>query len=147
MVKAEKDLPGSCPQQLSLLSGSAAYPEGALADLSLAVRTALVQAIKPCPLSRYEIAGRLSALLGRDISKTMLDKWTAESAEEHRIPAEVVVALCVVTDCTKPLEVLTSALGVRLVQPEEAEALELGRKLKQKAALDAEIKALARRRR
>lgn len=147
MVKAEKDLPGGCPQQLSLLSGGAAYPEGALADLSLAVRTALVQAIKPCPLSRYEIAGRLSALLGRDISKTMLDKWTAESAEEHRIPAEVLPAFCLVTESSAPLEILAAAIGHRLVGPDEAEALELARLRIEKTALESRIKAIERRRR
>jgi hypothetical protein len=39
------------------------------------------------PLSRYQVAAKMSELLDVDITKTMLDSWTAESKEQHRFPA------------------------------------------------------------
>ena len=45
--------------------------------------------IRACGLGLYEIAGRMSHLLGWKIIRAMLDSWTAESKEQHRPSAEV----------------------------------------------------------
>ena len=89
--------------------------DGALADLPHALRAAAVAVMKPSPLSRWQIAGQVSELLHRDVSKEMLDKYTSESAEGHRLPAELVPALCRVTQRPDLLQVLAEAAGYAVV--------------------------------
>jgi len=69
-------------------------------------------AIRACSLGRFEIAGRMSHLVGQEITKAMLDSWTAESKEQHRPPAEFLPAFCVVTGSREPLQILTDAAGL-----------------------------------
>lgn len=127
------------PDQLSLLGESR---EGQMADLSLALRAALVSAIKQCPLSRYQIAAQISELITRDVTKEMLDKYCAESAEAHRIPAEIIPAFCLITGSRAPLDLLVQAIGCTLLGPEEAQALEIVRLRLEKAKLEEQIKKL-----
>ncbi len=61
------------------------------------IRAALNIALKKTSLSRYEVAGRMSHLLNCQITKEMIDSWTAESKPERRIPGEFVPAFCVAT--------------------------------------------------
>jgi hypothetical protein len=42
-------------------------------DIDRAFREAVSQDLKECPLSRYQVAARMSELVGQDITKTMLD--------------------------------------------------------------------------
>ncbi len=132
------------PDQLSLLS-SPPITEGGLADTAPALRAALVRAIKGCPLSRYQIAAQISELMARDLSKEMLDKYCAESAEGHRIPAEAIPALCIVTKSFAPLQGLAEAAGCALAGPEESRELEIVRLRLEKAKLERRIKEMERR--
>jgi len=70
---------------------------------------ALQQAL---PTSRWEIAGRISNLLGVEVTKYQIDAWIAESKNGHRIPAAYIPAFCVATSCNEPLRVLAEAAGV-----------------------------------
>ncbi len=79
--------------------------EGEL-NISNTLRLALVEAIDLCPLSRHQIAGEMSHLLGCEVSKTTIDTWTAESKERHRIPAEYLPAFCRVTGDREPIRLL-----------------------------------------
>jgi hypothetical protein len=83
-------------------------------DVGAKLRAAVAEALKRCPLSRYEVAGKLSLLVGRSISKDMLDAWTAgcDSHQCHRIPGEYLPALCVVTGSREPLQILAEAAGM-----------------------------------
>lgn len=84
-----------------------------------ALRRALNRAIKAFSGSRYEIAGAMSHLLGVEISKSMLDSWTAESKCGNRIPAEYIPAFCEATGSRIPLMVLNEAAGnISLPGPE-----------------------------
>ena len=76
------------------------------------LRISLVCAIKNCKLSRHQIAGEMSHLLGVEITKTTIDAWTAESKPQHRFPAEYLPAFCRATGCTEPLEVIGEAAGI-----------------------------------
>ncbi len=76
------------------------------------LRLALSAAIKQCSLSRWEIAGKMSHLLGHEISKYSLDAWTAESKEGHRLPAEYLPAFCSVTGDNGPLQLLAETAGL-----------------------------------
>lgn len=75
------------------------------------LRMALNNALKPCELSRHQVAGEMSHLLGVEVTKTTLDSWTAESKPANRIPAEYIPAFCKVTDNYDALVVLNQAAG------------------------------------
>ena len=81
---------------------------------------AITQAIKESPLSRWEIAGKMSELLGLEVSKHMLDAWTSEAKEYHRFPAEYLPAFCMATGSLSPLRVLSEAAGVFLLESPDA---------------------------
>lgn len=55
------------------------------------LKAALNLALKKCPRSRYEVAGQMSHLLNTQITKEMIDSWTADSKERH-VPAEYLPA-------------------------------------------------------
>jgi hypothetical protein len=65
---------------------------GAL-EVGLPVRHLLSEMLKASPLSRFEVAARMSELLGHEVSKHQLDAWTAESREGWRFPLEYLPAL------------------------------------------------------
>mgnify|MGYP000437705007 CR=1 FL=1 len=73
------------------------------------------KALKECPLSRYQVAARMSELLGVEISKAMLDAWSAESKEYHRFPAEFLPAFCEATGNREVLRFLVERAGAYLV--------------------------------
>jgi len=105
------------PCQPTLPFDAAPIQEGLHQEIPGLIRAELVQAIKACTLSRYQIAARLSELHGRDISKDMLDKYTAESGENYRFPAELVAGFCLVTG--------TAGLLHAIVQPARHVAIPL----------------------
>ena len=81
-----------------------------MSELQQAMRTAL----KACPLSRYEVAGRMSHLLNEEISKSMIDAWTCESKADdpgRHVPAEFLPAFCSAVGSHEPLDVLDEKAG------------------------------------
>jgi hypothetical protein len=70
------------------------------------LRLALVDAIAGSSLSRHQIAGEMSHLLGCEVTKTTIDSWTAESKERNRIPAEYLPAFCRVTGDRESIRLL-----------------------------------------
>lgn len=80
-------------------------PEGEL-DIANKLRLALKAAIKQCQLSRPQIAGEMSHLLGHGVTRATIDSWTAESKEGNRIPAEYLPAFCRVTCDREPIRIL-----------------------------------------
>lgn len=85
--------------------------EGRLAGIMHSIRAAMVASIKHSPLSRHMLAGQMSELLDREVSKAMLDKYTSESAEEHRPPADTLAAFCLATNSIEALDVLAESVG------------------------------------
>ncbi len=100
--------------------------EGSL-DYSVELAHALSGALKQSPKSRYEIAARMSELVGREITKTMLDAWTAESKSEWRFPFEYAAAFEVASGTTCLQALLCRKRGSRILEGEEALQAELGR--------------------
>ena len=112
------------------------------------LRSALREAIKSCPLSRYEIAGKMSHLVGHTITKEVIDSWTRESQEippaplyesgenmgsqagacsystgkriMRHVPAEYLPAFCKVTRSYEPLRLLSEVAGLFVFQGPEA---------------------------
>jgi len=76
-------------------------------DIDKAFREAISLDLKECPhQSRYHVAARMSELVGQDITKSMLDSWTAESKEQHRFPAIFLPAFCEATGGSRTLKML-----------------------------------------
>jgi len=69
------DLFSSIPQPADLQAPSM--------DLKVRIAHAMSRAMKTCKCDRYEIAARMSRILGRDVSKNMLDAYAAASKESH----------------------------------------------------------------
>lgn len=106
---------------------------GAL-DISLRLRETLVEvlrdAIDPATserMDRIAIAAALTRLTGRDVSKNMLDRYCAPSADDWRFPAELIPALVKVTGDYRLLELLTEQCEARVVVGAEVYEAELGR--------------------
>lgn len=105
-------------------------------DVQTGLRESLNLAIKGCNLSRWEIAGKMSDLIDCEISKAMLDAWTAESKEGHRFPAEFLPAFCMVTGSREPLSLLAEKAGLFALPGPEALRAEIQK-------LDEEAKKLS----
>lgn len=96
-------------------------------DISAQLRRWFSAAIKNSPMSRFEIAARMSELLGKEISKFQLDSWTAESKEGYHLPAEYLPAAVAVLDDISGLRILAAPLGVKVLENKDLLWLEYGK--------------------
>jgi len=96
-------------------------------DIDRFFREAISESLKNCPLSRYQVAARMSELTGQEITKAMLDSWTAESKEGHRFPAIFLPAFCEAVGCSEPLKILGRLVGVFVLPGPEALRAEIRR--------------------
>lgn len=127
--------------QLDLLTGVPARPRpGFLAALDAEVRAGLSDMLKRYPGSRYEVAARVSELLLADVSKPMLDAYTADSRETHCISLVRFVAVVIATGDVSVLERICELTGGRYLKGEDIASAELGQ-------IERELADLARRKR
>jgi len=91
---------------------------------------------------RYEVAARMSRLLGRDVSKYMLDAWTAESREDHNLPFAYLVALEEACETHLLSTWLAETRGGRLFIGRDALDAELGLIEHQRNELNDRIRAM-----
>ena len=97
-------------------------------NIDLLLRTTIAKAIKESNLSRIQIAAKMSVALDIEISKTMLDAWTAESREGlNRFPACYLPAFCDAVQSIEPLKILADLNGCFVIQGPEALDLEMKR--------------------
>lgn len=75
---------------------------------------------------RYEVASEMSKLLGREISKNMLDAYTAESREDHIPPLDTAIAFDTVVGGHRLLDLAASKLGARISVGKDALLTQLG---------------------
>ena len=81
-------------RQLELFQAPAPRPEGAgMLCIREVVMETVTAMMKASPLSREQIAERMSGLTGTRITQVMLNAWTAESRVMHRFPLEYAPAL------------------------------------------------------
>lgn len=97
-------------------------------DIDAEFRNALSDDIKTCPQSRYQIAARMSELLGSEVTKSQLDNWTAESHELHRMPAQFLAAFVLATGGQRcAMETVTRHAGIFALPGPEALRAEMQR--------------------
>jgi hypothetical protein len=131
-------------QQLALpLDRQTAIP-GSLDDRAM-IRGVLTEVIRGCGKSRAQIADEMSYLAGREVTERMINGFTAESKEDYRWPAELDRAFCVVTGDSRLLTCRAELAGLRLIDSEEMELLELGRAFLQRSQAEEKIALLQRR--
>lgn len=109
--------------QPALFSEQAAIADGSW-DTRLAVKAAMSEAMRRCKLSRWEIAAEISRRVGRDITKSMLDNYTAESKEDCYPPFYIMAAFCAVVGDWEPYRVSLAPAGGDVVFGEELEIID-----------------------
>ena len=108
---------------------------GAL-NVGLAVRHLLSELLKASEINRFDIAARMSELIGAEITKHQLDSWTAESREGWRFPLEYLPALEVACGTHRITTWLADLRGCKVLVGKEALDAEIGKleRLKEEAA-------------
>ena len=96
--------------------------------------------LKDCPYSRYHVAARMSELAGHEITKTMLDSWTAESKENHRFPAIFLPAFCSACGISTAIDFLGRKAGKYLLPGKQALRAEVQKLKEKKSRINKEIK-------
>ncbi len=117
-------------------------PFGGSLDYASELSNVLAEALKKTPRSRYEIAARMSELIGHEITKACLDAWTAESKTAWRFPFEYAAAFESACETTCLQELLARKRGTRILVGEESLLAELGRINQMRADLAIQEKAL-----
>lgn len=116
---------------------------GALA-IGPTLRALISDLLKASPLSRHQVAARMSELTGQEITKHQLDAWTAESREGWRFPLEYQPALEVALETHAITAWLADLRGGRLSIGREALEAQLGKVARMQDELAAQAKALKR---
>lgn len=111
-------------------------------NVSQQIRDIISESLKKCPLSRFQIAGEMSNLTGREISKTMIDSWSAESREDHRFPLEFLPAFCNATANMTLLRFVCEKCGGSYIEGQDTLRLEYGRTIELEKKLARKKRAL-----
>lgn len=93
-------------------------------------------------LDRFEVAARASRLAGRDVSKAMLDGYTAESREEFNCPLWLAPVLEIVCSSTRLAEWHGAVVGGQLLLGAATLDAEIGRLERERQLTCEQIKAL-----
>jgi len=96
-------------------------------------------------LPRSEVAKRMTAYLGRPISEAMLNKWSSEGSEEHRIPLDAFIALVHAAEARDLLGFMPGEFGLVVIEAEYAEMIKLQLIREKKQELEAQEQALLAR--
>lgn len=129
-------------EQLSLEGGS----QENLSDFEFRLRHGLKTVLDTAakrdhqPMDRIEIAAQMSRKLGREVTKSNIDQWTAMSTIQRRIQVDALKALCEVTGDWSAMKLLVESCGFRLMTPDEAICAEYGGKMLIKKMIDEDIK-------
>lgn len=114
---------------------------GAL-SIGPALRGLLSDLLKRCPMSRHEVAARMSELTGEHISKHQLDSWTAESRDGWRFPLEYLPAFEEAIHSHDVTAWIADLRGARLSIGREALEAQLGKVAQMRDELARQERAL-----
>ena len=140
MTKKEKRFDSRQATLFDLIQAMQEAPSQPVGSLNVdrRFRELISEALRRCPLSRYQVAAAMSELTDTDITKTMLDSWTAESKVQNRFPAVFLPAFCAAVGWDEPLKMLGSLIGVFVLPGPEALRAEIKRIEEEIAAKQAE---------
>jgi len=114
-------------------------------DCGVELRHCISEIIKSSGRDRFAIAAEMSRLTGRDITKTMIDAWSAESRESWRFPFEFAPAFEAATNSYGLLQYFASKRGVKIYAGEDIFSAELGKQEALKAEINNNIRLLKQR--
>ncbi len=144
MSKSVKIPANGRPRQGSIFDAGVSAPEPGRGDLCVKaeLREWLGRAIARASISREMIAARVSELMDRELTLSILNTYTAASKEQqHHIPADALPALCRVLGDFEGLEILCRAVGGRFVAGEELREFKLLRLREERERIEARIAA------
>ena len=121
---------------------TAAHHEGDLAGLDAIVSASVGRMLREDMRPRAEIAAHVTRLLGRQVSKSMLDVYSSESHAEHNVPASRWLAIVAATGNFSVADAIMKLIGARLLSGDEIKAAELGHLQAERDAIDARMKEL-----
>lgn len=116
-------------------------------DIAMNVREALVDTLAgagSAGMDRHDVAAKVSRLSNHDLTKNMLDRYCAPSADGWRFPAEAIPALVVATGDYRLLEIIAAACGCKVFRGEEAMLAEIGMLTMQQRLANERLAALRR---
>lgn len=96
-------------------------------NYSREIAAVMGDALKASPHDRYEVAARMSRMLGREVSISMLNVYAAESHDYHNISLERAIAFDAATDSYALLNFFAGKRGCRVMVGEDGLLAELGR--------------------
>lgn len=96
-------------------------------NYSREIAAAMSQALKDCPHDRIEVSARMTRLLGREMSLSMLNAYTAESHTDHNISLERAIAFDIATEGRALLKFYAAKLGCGVLVGDEIMHAEIGR--------------------
>jgi len=111
-------------------------------DLSLRIKTAMGQALKDCPLNAGEVAAKMGAILGAEISADTLYTYTAASKPDHQISLVRFVAFVRATSAWWLYDLLVEDDGLIVMEGREARLAELGLLEQERQAIEKQIKVM-----
>jgi len=96
-------------------------------------------------LPRSEVAKRMAVYLRRPISEAMLNKWSSEGSEDHRIPLDAFIALVHATAAHDLLGFAPGEFGLTVIESEYAEMIKLQLIREKRLELEAQEQAMLAR--
>ncbi|MEX2126929.1 MAG: hypothetical protein WD871_01625 [Xanthobacteraceae bacterium] len=108
---------------------------GAAARIARAVSAALAD----CGFEREAVAAEMTAYLGEEVSKGMLDAYASQAREGHNIPAHRLGALAVITGDARLLNVVLEGTGLIAISEQYAALLRRERAAELRDALQSEV--------
>lgn len=100
-------------------------------NIDATLRELVSLALKHTHYSRYEVAAKMSKLVGKEITKSQIDTWSAESKENHRFPLAYLTAFIEATGDTTILRLICEKSGGYFIIGKDALKLELGKTYEQ----------------
>ncbi len=120
-------------------------PDPATSDYSVAVATQLkivLDSAQDHDLDRFDVAAEMSRLVGKEITKTTIDKWAAPSSTDHNIYFCYIPVLESICSSTGLTDWLVKKRGGRVAYGKDTLNVLLSKKAQQRKKLDAEMKQL-----
>lgn len=143
-----KDLFAWEPPQVAVGYSAEVIGRGALENrIARLIGHALRDARDDRGLTRAQIAKSIGEFVGRPVSAAMLDKWSSEASDDHRIPMDAFMGLVHATGAMALLGFMPGEFGLTVIEDEYADLIEDQLLAEHEEDVRARRKALQTRRR
>lgn len=105
-------------------------------------KDALKDALRACPLSRDQVADRMSMILGKKITIHEINTWTAQSKEAHLPRTDELIAFHQVVGRPEPINAIAAEAGLTVIDQADARILKIAKLKREKLRIQQEIERL-----